>query len=61
MNKFQKIQTFEKCCNIVVSCKTKDQLRVAENFCNLFILKIKRKKITLILKTLLQNHSINCI
>jgi hypothetical protein len=61
MNKFQKIQTFEKCCNMIVQCKTKDQLQVAENFCNLFILKIKRKKITLILKTLLQNHSINCI
>ena len=61
MNRFQKIQTFEKCCNMIVQCKTKDQLQVAENFCNLFILKIKRKKITLILKTLLQNHSINCI
>lgn len=61
MNKFQKIQTFEKCCNIIATCKTKDQLRVAENFCNLFLLKIKRKKITLILKTLIQNHSVNCI
>ena len=60
MNTFQKIQTFEKCCNIVLSCKTKDQLRVAENFCNLFLMKIKRKKITLILKTLIQTQSINC-
>ena len=61
MNNYQKIQTFEKCCNIIATCKTKDQLKVAENFCNLFLLKIKRKKITLILKTLIQNHSINCI
>ena len=30
MNTFQKIQTFEKCCNMIVQCKTKDQLRVAE-------------------------------
>lgn len=61
MNKFQKIQTFEKCCNIIATCQTKDQLRVAENFCDLFLMKIKRKKITLILKTLIQNQSINCI
>jgi hypothetical protein len=61
MNNYQKIQTFEKCCNIIATCKTKDQLKVAENFCNLFLLKIKRKKITLILKTLIQNQSINCI
>ena len=61
MNNYQKIQTFEKCCNIIATCKTKEQLKVAENFCNLFLLKIKRKKITLILKTLIQNHSINCI
>lgn len=61
MNTFQKIQTFQKCCNIIATCKTKDQLRVAENFCDLFLMKIKRKKITLILKTLIQNHSVNCI
>lgn len=61
MNTFQKIETFKKCCNIIATCKTKEQLRVAENFCNLFLKQIKRKKITIILKTLIQNHSINCI
>jgi len=61
MNSYQKKQTFEKCCNIVLSCKTKAQLKVAEKYCDLFIKKIEARNIKILLKNLIQNHSINCI
>ena len=61
MNAYQKKQTFEKCYNIVISCKTKDQLKTAEKYCELFIKNIQSRNINLLLKNLIQNHSINCI
>ena len=61
MNAYQKKQTYEKCCNIIVSCKTRDQLNVAKNYINLFDKIIGSRYIKMLLNDLIQQHSLYCV
>lgn len=61
MNAYQKKQTYEKCCNMIVSCNTRDQLNVAKNYINLFNNIIQSRYIKMLLNDLVQEHSINCV
>ncbi len=61
MNSYQKKQTYEKCCNMIVSCKTRDQLNTAKKYVNLFNGYINSRIINLLLNDLIQTHSQFCI
>lgn len=62
MNEYQLNRAYDKCIATIISCKTKNQLRVAENMADLFFEKLEKPtRIRLYLKTLIQNHSINCV
>lgn len=62
MNAYQTERAYLKVIDTIKSCKTKSQLRVAENMADLFFLHLEKPtKVRLYLKTLIQNHSINCI
>ena len=61
MNAYQKKQTYEKCCNMIVSCKTRQQLNVAKNYINLFNNIIESRYIKMLLNDLIQQHSLYCV
>lgn len=61
MNAYQKKQTYEKCCNMIVSCKTRQQLNVAKNYINLFNNIIQSRYIKMLLNDLVQQHSLYCV
>lgn len=62
MNTYQVTLAYNKVYNTILSCTTKSQLIVAENLAELFLAKIGNPtKTRLYLKSIIQNHSINCI
>ena len=62
MNEYQLNKAYDKCIATIISCKTKAQLRTAENMAELFFEHLEKPtRIRLYLKTLIHNHSINCI
>jgi len=61
MNNYQLERAYIKCVKTIESCKTKDQLKVAEKMIDLLIKRVnKPTPIRLYLKQLVQNHSIKC-
>jgi len=61
MNNYQLERAYLKVYNTILSCKTKDQLKVAEKMIDLLIKHFnKPTPIKLYLKQLVQNHSIKC-
>lgn len=62
MNAYQIERAYLKVITTIKSCKTKDQLRVAERMADLFISRFKKPTVLkLNVKKLIQNHSINCL
>jgi hypothetical protein len=61
MNSYQKEQAFIKVQKVIKSCKTKEQLIVAEKMARNFFKRVDSKLLRIYLLTLIQNHSINCI
>jgi hypothetical protein len=62
MNAYQIERAYLKVITTIKSCTTKDQLRVAERMADLFISRFTKPTVLkLNVKTLIQNHSINCI
>ena len=62
MNAYQTERAYLKVIDTIISCKTKDQLRTAERMADFFISRFKKPTVLkLNVKTLIQNHSINCI
>jgi hypothetical protein len=62
MNAYQIERAYLKVITTIKSCKTKEQLRVAERMADLFISRFTKPTVLkLNVKTLIQNHSINCI
>lgn len=62
MNSYQIERAYLKVITTIKSCTTKSQLSVAENLAELFLSKIGNPtKTRLYLKSIIQNHSINCI
>jgi hypothetical protein len=62
MNAYQIERAYLKVITTIKSCKTKEQLRVAERMADLFISRFNKPTvIKLNVKKLIQNHSINCI
>jgi len=62
MNAYQIERAYLKVITTIKSCKTKEQLRVAERMADLFISRFKKPTVLkLNVKKLIQNHSINCI
>ncbi len=61
MNSYQKKQAYEKCCYIIVSCNTRDQLNTAKKYVNLFNAYIRSPIINSLLNDLIQEHSQFCI
>lgn len=62
MNAYQIERAYLKVITTIKSCKTKEQLRVAERMADLFISRFKKPTVLkLNVKKLIQNHSINCL
>lgn len=62
MNAYQIERAYLKVITTIKSCTTKEQLRTAEIMADLFISRFKKPTVLkLNVKTLIQNHSINCI
>jgi hypothetical protein len=62
MNAYQIERAYLKVHRTIVSCKTKEQLKAAEKMVDLLVKHVnKPTPIRIYLKSLIQNHSINCI